>query len=255
MGLIGDSGGGAGGGGSHPLDGVTEITGAYSFSRDLLTSFIGGTRYTDTAGAIDTAADQTGNSRTFSGTTTARPTMTTAGPNSRACADFDGSNDRLVTAVAMSAFMSAAAGYMIISFMADTITATSGNGYNDDPLIGDADGWNGLSLRNTAGSPETAEAYNPDGVKATSATISTATAHVVEWWHDAGVLYVCVNNGTPVSGASGNSNVGAVVGLGHHYTGSGAFLDGKVFEWALGSAVPAGRSAIADDFMAHIGAV
>jgi hypothetical protein len=53
-------------------------------------------------------------------------------------------------------------------------------------------------------------------------------------------------------------NIGSTasaMAVGHAYTGSGAFFDGKVFELALCSAVPAGRSAIAADFMTHIGAV
>lgn len=240
------------------LDGVSGVTAAWSMSRDLLGSFAG-SRYTDVSGAVSSLNDQSGNSRhlTDAGTAARRPAVSTAGPNSVTCADFDGSSDHLGGAAA-SSFVTASAGYMLVSFIVDAVTANSGNPYENEPVIGDGGGFMGIYLRNTAGTPETAQAYNWDGSAdvATSATIDVATAYVVEWWHDSGNLYVCVNNGTPVSVASGNtSDLTGALDIGHAYGGSGEFFDGKVFEAYTASAVPASRSTIAADFMTQIGAV
>lgn len=242
------------------LDGVSGVTAAWSASRNLLSSFGAGSKYTDAGGgAISSLNDQSGNSRnlTDGGSSTRRPALSTAGPNSIACLDFDGSSDYL-TGAAISNFISNSSGYMLASFIIDTVTANSANPYENEPILGEAGGFMGIYIRNTTGTPETAQAYNWDGNAdaATAAVIDTATAYVVEWWHDSGNLYLCVNNGTPVSVASGNtSNVTNALGLGKAYTGSGAALDGKVFEAYTASAVPASRSTIAADIMTHIGAV
>lgn len=245
--------------GSLLLDATIGVTGAYSFSRDLRTPFIGTSRYATSSGVVDSWTSQANNVRPFVGTTTARPAVSTAGPNSRACADFDGTNDQLIsTGYALSKFISPAKGYMAVSFMADAIVANdASNPYNNDPLLGDQGGFMGLYLRNTTGTPETAQAYNFDGSNdaAISATINTATPYVVEWWHESGNVYVCVNNGTPVSTASGDTtNLGSVLGFGHGYSGSGAFLNGQIFEAVICSEKPSGRSSIAANMMNWIGA-
>lgn len=259
--LLLGTGGKSGAGASTPLDGVSGVTAAWSASRDLLTSFIGGSKYTDAGGgAISQFSDQSGNSGHLSdgGTSARRPTLSTAGPNSTACLDFGGTDDWLSSAGAVSNFISASAGYMLVSFIIDAVTANSGNPYDNEPILGDTGGYMGIYVRDTASTPETAQAFNWSGgsTVATSAVIDVATAYVVEWWHDSGNLYLCVNNGSPVSVASGNTdNLTGVLGLGHAYTGSGEYLDGKIFEGFTASAVPGSRSTIAADFMNHIGAV
>jgi hypothetical protein len=254
MGLIGDSSGGGGGGPTYPLDGVSGVTGAYSPSRDLLTSFIGNARETNSGGVYDTWVDQTGNNRTFSSSSTARPTMGTAGPNSIACGDFDGTNDRL-DATSRSSFMSTTAGYMIVSFVADAIAQNNANFYENVPVIGDASGWMGIYLKNTAGSPETVQCSNFGGSANDAAVITLGTVYVVEWWIAGGNLFRCVNNGTPASVSTVAIGGDGAMGLGHAYSGVSVFLDGKVFEVGICSAVPAARSMIAADFMTHVGAL
>jgi hypothetical protein len=147
---------------------------------------------------------------------------------------------------------------MLWSFIINTVTANSGNPYDNEPVWGDAGGFMGLYIRNTTGTPETAQAYNFSGgnQSAEAAVITPGTAYVVEWWHDSGNVFLCVNNGTPVSVASGNTgNVGGVLGLGHGYTGSSVWSDIDVFGGFAASAVPASRSTIAANFMTQSGAV
>lgn len=238
------------------LDGVTGVTAAWDMSRNLLSAF-GGSRYTDASGFVSSLNDQTGNGRNLTGSVGARPAVGTAGPNTLAAARFDGADDYLVGA-ALSNFMSNSAGYMLCSFIINTVTANSGNPYENEPVWGDAGGFMGLYIRNTTGTPETAQAYNFSGgnQSAEAAVITPGTAYVVEWWHDSGNVFICVNNGTPVSVSSGNTgNVGGVLGLGHGYTGSSVFSDIDVFGGFAASAVPAARSTIAADFMTQCGAV
>ncbi len=242
-----------------PLTGLS-FSGAWSPGRLLDSSYVGA-KDTNSTGAYDSWLDQTGNSRPLKQTTTARPTVATAGPNSRPCGDFDGSDDFMSTAtdnILLSSFMSATAGYVIISCLPDTVTTNSANPYENDALFGDTGGFMGLYLRNTAGTPETIQAFNFDGSNdsAESATISVGTVYVLEWWHASGNLFLCVNNGTPVSVASGDSgSVGNTIGLGLGYGGSSANFDGKVFEAAIAPSVPASRATIAANFMTWAGAV
>ncbi len=238
------------------LDGVSGVTGAWSMSRALLTSFGAGSKYTDVSGFVSSFNDQSGSSRDFTGSVGQRPAVATAGPSSLACASFDGTDDRLTTAALLSSFMSASAGYMLWSFRINTISANDGNPYANEPVCGDTGGYMGLYIRNTASTPETAQAYNFSGgnQSAESAVISASTDYVIEWWHDSGSVYLCVNNGTPISVSSGNTDVvSGALGLGRGYSSSGIFSDVDIFEGFIASAVPASRSTIAANFMAALG--
>jgi len=247
-----------------PLDGLSP-TGAWSASRDLLTTFIGGSRYTDAgSGAISSFKDQSGNSRDLNDGTFAarRPTLTTGGPNSRSCLDFDGSSDVLSTeaGVNISNFMTASNGYMVISLIADAVVVNDATAYNNDGVLADIGGFMGIYLRNTAGTPETVQAYNFDGSVdvAASAVINTGTVYVVEWRHEGGNLYVRVNGTGEQTAASGNmSTLSNPLGMGAGYSGSGVKSNIKVFEAAVFSTVPGStaRDALVADLMSHVGAV
>ncbi|RUU23524.1 hypothetical protein EOD08_26005 [Mesorhizobium sp. M6A.T.Ca.TU.002.02.2.1] len=239
----------------YPLDGLSP-TGAWSMSRDLMTSFIGGSRYTDVSGAVSSLNDQSGNSRHLTQATASnRPAVTTAGPNSRACADF-GSTDSLRGA-AISNFIANNAGYMVVSFLADTIAGSSGSYANGNPLLSDTGQFMGLFAWNS-GTPKTAFAYNYDGTQdyASSAVVNAGTAYVAEWRHEGGNVIVRVNGGTSVSTASGNTQtLTGLLCMAHH---GDASLDGKIFEAAIfsGANIPdaTARNAIVADMMAWIGA-
>jgi hypothetical protein len=237
------------------LDG-TSPTGAWSMYRDLLTSFVGGTRYT-TATGVSLINDQTVASpnRNFGNAgTTAQPVVTTAGPMNRTCADFDGVNDALYTQVAaLSSLIAAASGYIVVSFIADAITTSDATIYFNSTVIGDTGQYIGLHLK----TPSTINSYNYDGtVDLSTLTITTATPYVVEWRHEGGNIYLRVNGGTEVSTASGNtSSLTSALWLGS--SGGGYCGNIKFFEMATWSTVPAlaTRNAIVADFMAqHVAA-
>ncbi len=236
---------------------MSGVTGAWSMSRNLLTSFGAGSKFTNVSGAVSSLNDQTGNSRHFAqGSAGSRPAVSTSGPNTLACASFDGTNDAL-TANAVSTFMSASAGYMLWSFVIHTITANDGNPYGNEPVCGDSGGYMGLYVRNTTGTPETMQAFNWHGSSqsAEAAVITAGTAYVAEWWHDSGSIFLCVNNGTPVSVASADTDVvTGLLSIGLGYAPAN-FADTDIFEGFVASAVPAGRSTIAANFMTASGAV
>jgi hypothetical protein len=235
------------------LDG-TSPTGAWSMFRDLLTSFIGGTRYTTGTG-VNSLNDQSGNARHFINAIAAsQPAVTTAGPNSRTCADFDGVDDVLASSVVLSNYFTAAAGYLVVTFIADAITANNATSYNNNTIIGGQSGYMGLYLRNT-GTPATIMAGNYDGTDDhadIAAAITTGTVYVAEWRHDTGNVYVRLNGGTEVSVASGNTqNIGLGFYLGQGFAAWGNI---KFFEMATWSTVPAlaTRNAIVADFMGQV---
>jgi hypothetical protein len=236
------------------LDG-TAPSGAWSMSRDLLTAFVGSSRYTDVSGAVSSLKDQSGNARNLDQATAGnRPAVTTAGPNSRAAADF-ASQDTLI-GTAMSSFMASNAGYAIVSFIADSIASNGAQSYNNNAVWTDGGGFTGVYLKN-AGTPKTAIAFNWDGNDdaASSAVISLGTVYVVEWKHEGGNISLRVNGGAWVDVASGNtSNLGFNLQLGSFTGSSGTSHDGPIFEFATWAAVPVGADAIAANFKAHAGA-
>ncbi|WP_292174988.1 hypothetical protein [Mesorhizobium sp.] len=246
----------AGGGGAPAfnLDGLG-ATGVWSMSRDLLSSFAGNARYT-TATGVDSFKDQTGNGNHFGqGNTSLQPAVTTAGPNSRNCADFDGVDDWMSTSAALSTFIANNAGFVIVSCLIDTIGSNNtGTPGGNQTIFSDTGVSTGMELLSTGPS---AKALNFDGNYDTqTVTIATATALVLTWRHDGGNLYISKNGGAEASVASGNtSSLTNQFQLGRA-TGAFWFLDGKIFEIATWSAVPDAttRDTIVSGFMTHIGA-
>lgn len=198
--------------------------------------------------------DQSGNARnlTDGGIAVQRPTLSTAGPNSRACAEFDGSSDFLSVGSALSNFISAGSGLVLVSCIIDAINLNNTTAYQNDWLIADSSAFMGLFIRNTGGGQ--AIAYNWDGNedKAT-ATIATATPYVLHWRHEGGNVYQGVN-GTETSVASGDTTtLTGILRMG----GAGTqFLNCKVFEAATFSTVPSGAdvTTIINDCKTWIGA-
>lgn len=215
--------------GSLLLDGLSP-SGAYSWSRPLLTSFSGALS-TEVSGNTSSLTDQTGNGRHLvQGTADNRPPRTTAGPNNRPCGDF-GLGHTLI-GPAISNFFSNSTGYIAVSFIADTIT-------NNDPvatanhcLLGDSGEYIGLYLRDT-GSPDTVYAYNFDTNTDVAGAVGTdhLVTTVVEWKHQGGNISVRVNGGTWASVPSGNT--GSMTGL-LRLSFDPSFpefqYDGKIFE-------------------------
>ena len=233
---------------------LTGLTGAWSFSRDLVAAWGGAPRYTESSGKIDALKDQAGASRDFLQTTVARrPVVGTAGPFSRACGVFNSTDITYLSTVGgdpLSDFITAGAGYMVVSFMGTTINANTTPVYANEGIICDVSQFVGLFCK---ASPTSLHVYNWDGsVDTTSTPITEDVIYVAEWRHDGGNIYCRINGGTEVSVASGNTtNLGGPLRIGAGPTGSsGSALDGVIFEVATYSTVPnlATRDAIVASF-------
>ena len=192
-----------------PLDAVASVTGAWSFSRNMLTSFGAGTRYTKSGTAIISLNDQSGNSRHFTdqGITTRRPVETTAFPASVLCAAFDGATQYLFSdPVTLSSFISASSGAVVVSVIIDSVSTNSGTSFLNHGIVADVGEYMGLHARNLSG--VTLYAYNWDGTEDNATTtVVTGTPYVLMWRHHGGNLYISVNGGTEISLASGNTTI------------------------------------------------
>ncbi|OBQ68904.1 hypothetical protein EFV37_29140 [Mesorhizobium loti] len=239
----------------YPLDGLSPTL-ACSLSRDLLSTYAGGARFTNSSGAVSLLNDQSGASRNFAqGTSANRPTVSTAGPNSRQCADYDGVNDALDGAFALSTIIANNAGFVIASVLIDTFPTDSATKYSNSGVFMDAALYAGMTLRSNGGSP-LVYAYNYDGTEDyAQASVAASTAYVLTWRHEGGNLYIGVNGVESAATATGNTQVmTGQMRLG--YAGSGAFMDGKLFEFAAFSTVPSSgdRATIINNFKSWIGA-
>lgn len=237
-----------------PLDGLSNLTGAWSMGRDLLTSYIGSSRYTDSSGAVSALNDQTGNARHLTqGTAANRPAVSTGGSASRACAAFDNSNDYM-DGVAISALIANNAGYVIASGIPLTLDTNDTTNYPyNDVMFCDTGGYMGAFMR----SGGNAVAYNYDGTQdvAQIGTVSANNPAVIEWRHEGGNIYVRVNGGSWSSAtASGNTQV--LTGLFRIGTtfGNATYTHIKFFEMATFNAVPNDtiKDALAANFLAWI---
>lgn len=252
---------GAGGKAAAPgaiLDG-TSPNGAWSFSRDLLTTWGAAARYTENTGKIDALKDQSGNSRDLLQTTAARrPVIGTGAPNTITCGVFNSTDLTYLTTAAgdpLSDFIAAGAGWIVISFIGSTIDTNSATVYLNEGLVCDTGQFMGLFLK----TGDAIHVYNWDGsVDTTSTAVTEGAAYVAEWRHEGGNVYCRLNGSTEVSAASGNTTTltGLLrIGAGPTAGGSTHALDGMIFEMAAYSTVPAvgTRDAIVADFMDHLG--
>jgi hypothetical protein len=230
----------SGGGGTTPLDGFSP-TGAWSFSRKLLTAYAGGF-YSATASAVNTLNDQSGGGHNLfdGGNSSHSPTATTAGPNSRACATWNGAGNYLQTiGNLLSSFISGSSGFVVISALPTAIVNTAGNPWGGDPLWND-DGFQntGMYLKNISGG--VGYSYNWDTaarVTPNSAVVTLGVPHVFVWRHDSGVLYFSMDGGAETSIAAGTNT--AVPSTGFYLGGDGAVtFTGKIFEVATWTTVP-----------------
>lgn len=232
-----------------PLD-YAGVTGAWSFSR-ARASFGSNAVYTATAGLIASANDQSGSARNLTqDLPTARPALSEAGANDRACAVFDGTDDVLISSVAMSSFITGSAGYVVVSAIVDAIASDSASTFTNDALFSDSSGFVGLHLRSTG---PVVQAYNWDGGDDhADASITIGQEVVVEWRHDAGDIMCRVNGGTWQSVASGDTT--NITGALRMARGSTNVTACKIFEMATFNVVPSetDRDALAAEMLAWI---
>ncbi len=247
------SGHGTSGAVGLPLDGLSP-TGAWSFSRALLTSYGAGALKTVGAGVVSALNDQSGSARNFTSSSTNQPTDTTAGPNSRACGGFDGSNDYMTSGLTLSNFMTVSSGYWIASIYIDSFPTNSATSYSNSVVLGD--GGSGFA-RMTVRSGNILYCFNWDGNEdKAQGTVNASTAYVVEWRHDTGNVYSRVNGTGETSVASGNTtNLGSGSAMMGGVTGTLPFA-GKIFEMATFSTIPnqSQRDALVQSFGLWIGA-
>lgn len=252
--LLGVGGVTAAAGANAPGDALSNVTGAWSASRNLLTAYAGDF-VENISGAAATWYDQSGNARNFArAVAAARPTITTGGNNGRAVLAFnppvDGTADSM-DAAAISNFISNSTGYVAVSFIADAVAATNNAAiYLNDCIFGDSGSFIGAFLKNG-----NVVGYNWDGSEDTPTghAVSTATAYVIEWWHSGGNLNTRLNAGTANTVASGNtSTMTGTLRVGNL---ASAGCDINVFEMVVCSSVPslAERDALVADLLAWIG--
>jgi len=240
---------------SHPLDGLSP-TAAWSMSRRLLSSY-GAALYRTTSGNADTIYNQAGGGATFdlvNVTTSQQPGIGSAGPNNIAAALFDGVDDTLAATALLSSYISASAGYCIMSFIPVSAILNTTPSYHNDVVFQDAGTMWGFFLRND-GPPPHLYGYNWDGAeKATSQTISIGTPCVAEWRHEGGILYLDVN-GIETSLATGNTQTLTSAGM---KLANAASKPSHIslFEMATFSTVPSStvRGTLVNNFRSYVGA-
>lgn len=201
-----------------------------------LTTFVGAND-----GFVVTLYDQAGVAMDVTQATAAnQPQLVAAGSiltlGGQPALDFDGTNDYLESAVAVSSLMTTLAGVVLTVFRAEVINTNTGAAYNDDALWADDNSFVGTHLRSSG--PDI-QAYNWDGNEDKAiVTMATATDYVHVWRHLSSVLYNYLNTSTPVTvSSSTNSSLAGKLRIGRQY--STAYYDGRIAElqtWDVGLA-------------------
>jgi hypothetical protein len=240
-----------------PLDALTGITAAWSMSRNLLTSFGAGSKYTDVSSFVSVITNQqadTGRNLTDAGNSGRRPALTTAGPLSVTCADFNGSDDFLITTDNAADFFTAASGFMAVGIIMDAYTTNSGTFGSNSAVLTNLDASIGIEARNTGGG--TMQCFNKDagGVDgAVGGTLATGTVAVVHWRHHGGNVYCGLNGVESAATASGNTSpLGSEMQMG--YRGGSLLCNFKFFEGFTSNDGSQDFSAAIASMMAQIGA-
>lgn len=171
----------------------------------LYTTSAGSTPATADGDPVGKWEDQSGAARNFTiGVAGQRPTLQLAEINNLPALEWDGTDDRLNSAAALSAFINTAAYTVYIVAKPTTISTNSATIYENDPLIADqAANW-GLHLK----SAPTAHGYHLDSG---AARITTSTP-VINTWQ---VYYWRYNGANVVTsiGAGAENSVAATLAV------------------------------------------
>lgn len=160
--------------------------------------------------------------------------------------EFDGSDDALNAAVAVSNFIANSAHEVCVGFRADTIAQNNAtNVFSNMATWGDNGGFVSSYLRNngnggTAGTAALAGAYNWDGNADKAENAYTVAADAIfSQRHDSGNILGRLNSLTETSAASGNtSNIAGILRLGVQGGSSGITnLDGRIYGFFIKNAV------------------
>jgi hypothetical protein len=128
-------------------------TAAWSMARKVLDAYGVGIFYQESGGAISQIIDQTGGPSHWNQLTgAAKPTLNTAGPNARACASFDGTDDIMTCASVGTVLFNASCAYTIMCGIVVAVTTNdSVNRDQNEPICSDSNTELGAYLRNSGG--------------------------------------------------------------------------------------------------------
>jgi hypothetical protein len=178
------------------------------------------------------------------------PPATGTAVNGLTPADFDGTNDILTNATAISTILSAAAWSCLALVNLDAINTNNADLWLNDPIVCDTGAFWGIHLK----SAPTVHIFQWDGAsKSVSETIATSAWALVQAKYNGANLLLRVNGGSWQAAASGNiSTTTGTVRVGLTPTGGHA-LDGRLAEIMLSNVAEA--DAVFDDLKADINAI
>ncbi len=180
--------------------------------------------------------DSSGNGRHLQGSTSSTaPAETTL--NSLDIPDFDGTDDQLTNATAISTLLTASGYGGWLVFRANSVDASSssaitGTPYGNDGVLVDTGGFWGVYLRNNGGTYSVQIYHWDSGANGTEHTISLATWYVLAWRFTGSALRSSLSGGSIQN--TSRSNIGTVTGtirMGTGYSGV-QFADVTVAEGA-----------------------
>jgi hypothetical protein len=182
------------------------------------------------------------------------PPSTGSALNGLTPADFDGTNDTLSNATAISTLLSASAYFYWILFYADTASSNGSLGiaYDNRQLITDTNGNWGCAISTPVADP-TVQCWHWDGnSNGVQLTIALNAWNLICCRYDGTNLRAKLNSGSVSTQARGN--IAATTGtlrVGTRWTGS-VFYDGRIAE--IGLAATAESDARFDDIRTYINA-
>jgi hypothetical protein len=160
--------------------------------------------------------------------------------------DFDGTNDFLTNATAISTMLSASAWRMWALIYIDAIAINDAISYNNDTVVCDTGLFWAVTLRENAGSP-LVYAYQWDGAeKRVSQTVTTSAWNLIQARYDGTNLRLKVNSSSVLTAAAGNisTTTGSLI------VGAGSAVGAKPFNGRIadmGLLASAGTDADFDD--------
>lgn len=157
------------------------------------------------------------------------PPSTGSAQNGFTPADFDGTNDQLANANAISTFISASAWFIWSVFWVDAINTNGVNNWFNDSIINDSSSFWGLYLANAPSNKIIVHQWDT-APKSNEHTISTGTYNLICARYDGTNLRSKLNSGSILSTASGNiSDISGTVKVGRDAAGL-SLMDGRILE-------------------------
>jgi len=163
------------------------------------------------------------------GTASDQPTYVASALNGKPGVLFDGTNDFLTNASALSTWITASSYTAFVVFSATSITTNDASSFNNSPLLADSGGNWGQHLKSTG--PTVLAFHWAGSDKHADNTIATATPYAFMHRYDGTDIVGRLGLGTRVSVAA--TGIGSLAGnlrIGRTWTGAAAFLNGYIHE-------------------------